>query len=401
MQNIKHDVWDLDFPTAPLLASVKRDGRIVDVIVQAGKDGFIHVLNRDTGESLFPFEERPVPASNMDGEQLAKTQRFPLKPAPFVRQEFTEEMVTRRTESAHRAVLEVLRSLDFGGRFTPPSAKGTIVFPGFAGGAEWGGEAFDPETGLYYVNANEMPWLLRLVRSGGFKSQDLAGQLYLSRCANCHKADRKGAPPEVPALDQLSGPLTEEHMHKMISEGGGRMPAFASLGKSAIDGLVAFLCTGEDREVEVKTSFKPSVELQYNFDGYNRFLDPDGYPAVTPPWGTLSAIRLDTGEYVWKVPLGEYPELTAQSIKDTGSPNHGGGVVTAGGLFFIGATHYDRKFRAFDKMTGKLLWETILPFAGNATPSTYQIKGKQYVVIAAGGGRGRPSGAKYVAFALP
>jgi quinoprotein glucose dehydrogenase len=400
-QTIKHDVWDLDFPTAPLLATVKRDGKTIDVIAQAGKDGFIYVLNRETGESLFPFEERAVPASEVEGEQLAKTQRFPLKPAPFVRQEFTEDMVTRRTEAAHKAALEVVRNLDFGGRFTPPSTKGTIVFPGFSGGAEWGGEAYDPETNLYYVNANEMAWILRLVPASGIKRRDRAGQIYLSRCASCHRADRKGTPPEFPALDQLAGRRTEEQLVALISKGSGRMPGFALLGEAAVQGLVAFLLKGEDREVEVESGFKPAAELKYSFDGYNQFRDLDDYPATTPPWGTLSAINLSTGEYAWKIPLGEYPELVAQGIKDTGTPNHGGGIVTAGGLFFIAATHYDSKFRAFDKLTGKLLWETLLPFAGNATPATYQVKGRQYVVIAAGGGRGRPSGAKYIAFTLP
>ena len=400
-QSVKHDTWDLDFPTAPLLATVKHNGKLMDVVVQAGKDGFIYVLNRETGESLFPSEERPVPASNMEGELLSKTQQFSLKPAPFVRQEMTEATVTNRTEAAHKAALESLRNLDFGGRFTPASTKGTIVFPGFSGGAEWGGEAYDPETHLYYVNANEVAWILRLVPAIGMKKRDQAAQIYLSRCASCHKPDRKGSPPEFPALDHLTGRLTEDQMTQFISSGGGRMPGFASLGEPALRALAVFLLKGEDREVEIESGFKPPIELKYTFDGYNQFTDPDGYPAITPPWGSLSAIHLDTGEFVWKIPFGEYPELVAQGIKDTGSTNHGGGIVTAGGLFFIGATQFDSKFRAFDKLTGKLLWETLLPFAGNATPATYEVDGRQYVVIAAGGGRGRPSGSQYVAFALP
>jgi quinoprotein glucose dehydrogenase len=269
---------------------------------------------------LFPFEERAVPASEVEGEQLAKTQRFPLKPAPFVRQEFTEEMVTRRTEAAHKAALEVVRNLDFGGRFTPPSTKGTIVFPGFSGGAEWGDEAYDPETNLYYVNANEMAWILRLVPASGIKRRDRAGQIYLSRCASCHRADRKGTPPEFPALDQLAGRRAEEQLVALISEGSGRMPGFALLGEPAVQGLVAFLLKGEDQEVEVESGFKPAVELKYSFDGYNQFRDLDDYPATTPPWGTLSAINLSTREYAWKIPLGEYPELVAPRHQRYGNP---------------------------------------------------------------------------------
>ncbi|MFN8006310.1 MAG: PQQ-binding-like beta-propeller repeat protein [Terriglobia bacterium] len=400
-QAVKHDTWDLDFPTAPLLATLQRNGKPVDVVVQAGKDGFVYVFNRETGESLFPSEERSVPASEVEGELLSKTQRVPLKPAPFVRQEMTEATVTRRTEAAHKAALETLRGLKFGGRFTPESTQGTIVFPGFSGGAEWGGEAYDPETHLYYINANEVAWILRLVPAKGIKNKDQAGQIYLGLCASCHKPDRKGFPPEFPALDKLAGRLSEEQIVQFVASGSGRMPGFASLGTPALKALAVFLLKGEDQEVEIETGFKPPINLKYTFDGYNQFLDPDGYPAITPPWGSLSALDLNSGEYVWKIPLGEYPELVAQGFKDTGTTNHGGGIVTAGGLFFIGATQYDRKLRAFDKSTGKLLWETLLPFAGNATPATYEVNGRQYIVIAAGGGRGRPSGSQYIAFALP
>lgn len=144
-------------------------------------------------------------------------------------------------------------------------------------------------------------------------------------------------------------------------------------------------------------------DLKYRFTGYKKFLDPDGYPATAPPWGTLNAINLNTGEYAWKLPLGEYPELVEKGMKDTGSENYGGPVATAGGLVFIGATNYDRKFRAFDKDTGKLLWETVMINSGNATPATYEVNGRQYVVIAAFGGKGRnnATGSGFVAFALP
>ncbi len=402
-QAIRHDVWDLDFPCAPLLVTVRHQGKLIDAVAQAGKNGYVYVLDRETGQSLFPLEERSVPASSVDGELLATTQRLPLKPAPFVRQEFTDDTVTRRTEMAHQAVLEKLSKLDHGRLFEPPSLRGTVYFPGLAGGAEWGGAAFDPETHLYYINANELAWIVHLIPTSQVSSKLTASRLYAHRCAGCHGPDRKGAPPEYPALDHIHDRLTHEQITWMVHHGGGRMPAFGSLGDPAIEALAAFLENQSDVKVTLGKSSKPDAAppLRYGVEGYQKFLDPDGYPANTPPWGTLSAINLDTGEYRWKVPLGDYPELVAQGMVNTGSENHGGGIVTAGGLFFIGATHYDNKFRAFDKNTGKLLWQTVLPHAANATPSTYELNGKQYVVVAAGGGRQRASGGSFIAFAIP
>jgi quinoprotein glucose dehydrogenase len=179
------------------------------------------------------------------------------------------------------------------------------------------------------------------------------------------------------------------------------MPGFPNLADDQVSSLIEFLATGESKEM--KNPEPPPPAMKYRFTGYHRFLDPDGYPAVTPPWGTLNAIDLNTGAYAWKIPLGEYPELAAAGLRNTGTENYGGPIVTAGGLLFIGATNFDNKFRAFDKATGELLWETSLPFSGNATPATYEIKGRQFVVIAAGGGKNlkTKSGGVYVAFALP
>ncbi len=400
-QGIHHDAWDLDFPSAPLLVKCRHNGKLVDAVAQAGKTGYLFVLDRTTGESLFPIEERPVPASPVDGELLSKTQPVPLKPAPFVRQDFTEDTVTRRTEAAHRAVLEQLQSLDHGQLFVPPSLRGTVFFPGPAGGAEWGGGAYDPETDIYYVNANESPWIVRLALPDKIHHSALASRFYQARCAPCHGRDRKGSPPEYPALDHLAGRLTDDQVSTMIRNGGGRMPPFDWIGEPAIKNLTNFLLRGTDVIIDLPSRRPASPGLKYTTESFKEFRDPDGYPANTPPWGTLSAINLDTGEYLWQIPLGEYPELVAQGMKNTGSENHGGGVVTAGGLFFIGATHYDNKFRAFDKKTGKLLWETVLPHAANATPAVYELDGKEYVAVAEGGGRERPSGSSFVAFTLP
>jgi quinoprotein glucose dehydrogenase len=398
-QAVRHDVWDLDFPSPPALITVKHAGRMVDAVAVAGKNGYIYVLNRETGESLFPLEERAIPQSTVDGERLAKTQPVPTLPAPFVRQRLDETMITNRTPAAHSVALEQLHKLNYGDLFIPPSLKGTVYFPGLAGGAEWGGSAYDPQTHVYYVNANELAWIVRLIPSQSAQRHSRPSRIYRAMCAGCHGPDRKGAPPEYPALDQPAK-LTAAQISNMLHQGGGRMPSFASIGEPAIVGLQNWLLMNDDHPVIVQFPHHAN-ELKYTVQGYEKFLDPDGYPATTPPWGTLSAINLDTGEYVWKVPLGEYPELVAKGLKETGTENHGGGVVTAGGLLFIGATHYDNKLRAFDKSTGKLLWETVLPFAANATPAIYELNRREYVVVAAGGGRDRACGDLFIAFALP
>jgi quinoprotein glucose dehydrogenase len=397
-QAVKHDVWDRDFPTSPVLVTVQRNGKSIDAVAQATKSGHVFVFNRETGESLFPLEERKAPPSPVTEEKLASTQVLPAKPEPFARQRLTEDTLTKRTPEAARVARDRFKTIRSNGQWEPPSLEGTIVFPGFDGAAEWGGQAFDPETGLFYVNSNEMAWVLRLVPrslAGGV----VRGQgLYARNCAGCHREDLGGSPPEFPSLKNLGSRMDSAALEKVIVKGVGRMPAFRSLGRDAIGALSAFLLRGEDKEVIVAKPESP-MEQSHTTDGYNKFLDPDGYPAIAPPWGTLNAISLDSGNYAWKIPFGEHPEL---ADKTTGSENYGGPLVTKSGLLFIGATNFDKKFRAFDKRSGKLLWETTLPFAANATPATYEVGGKQYIVIAAGGGKsGAPSGAMYFAFALP
>jgi len=400
-QAVHHDLWDRDFPAPPDLVTVRRNDREVDAVAQITKSGHVFLFDRDTGKPLFPIEERPVPATEVDGEATASTQPLPLKPPPFARQIFTSDMVTERTPEAHEAVLARLREVRSAGQFVPPSFEGTVVFPGFDGGGEWGGAAFDPATGLLYVNANEMAWILRLVKApvGG---ADSGATLYNARCAGCHREDMKGSPPEFPALTGIARRLTREQIVTIIHQGNGRMPAFARLPADAVSAIVTYVTTRKDVKVaDVRRSRWP-IQQKYRIDGYNKFLDPDGYPAVKPPWGTLNAIDLNKGEIVWRIPFGEYPELAAKGLRNTGSENYGGPVVTAGGLVFIGATIRDRKFHAFDKATGNLLWEATLPAGGTATPATYEVDGRQYVVIAAGGGKwGAPSGGSYVAYALP
>ena len=398
-QAVHHDIWDRDFPTPPLLVTVKRDGKNVDAVAQATKQGWLYLFDRLNGKPLFPIEMRKYAMSDVPGEVASDTQPLPTKPAPYARQRLTEDMLTTRTPEAHAWALEEFRKLRSDGQFFPLTVGAdTVVFPGFDGGAEWGGQAFDPETGIFYVNANDLPWTGALAETNADNS---ARRLYQTNCANCHGDDRAGAPPNIPGLNNLNGKKTSAEIATVVRQGAGRMPSFPSLSSADINAISNYVLSGENKEMAPTGG---PAAAPYRFTGYHRFLDPDGYPAVQPPWGTLNAIDLNTGEYAWKVPLGEYPALVEKGLKNTGSENYGGPIVTAGGLVFIAATNFDRKFRAFDKSTGTLLWEAVLPFSGNATPITYEVGGRQFVVIYANGGkapRGGPTGAAYVAFALP
>jgi quinoprotein glucose dehydrogenase len=392
-QAIKHDLWDWDFPASPNLVTVTRGGRQVEAVAQITKHGYVFVFDRKTGEPLFPIEYRPAPASDVDGERVSATQPHPVAPPPFTRQRLTESMLTTRTPEAHAAVLAEFRARRSGDLFTPPALEGTIIFPGVDGGGEWGGAAFDPATALLYVNSNEMPWIIQLV-----PNTDTA--VYNGKCASCHGADRQGSP-MAPSLVGIAARRSRDELTAIIRDGTGRMPGFPDLGGRNIADVVDFLVTGKDKAADPKVTSDPSW-LKYRNDGYTLWRDPDGYPPITPPWGTLSAIDLNAGAIRWSIPFGEYPELVAKGMGITGSDNYGGPVVTAGGLLFVAATNFDRKFRAFDKESGALLWETTLPAAGSATPSVYSVNGRQYVVIVCGGGKnGAPSGSAVVAFALP
>jgi quinoprotein glucose dehydrogenase len=246
-----------------------------------------------------------------------------------------------------------------------------------------------------------MAWIMKLVERQKSTGAADAQKLYNQRCAGCHRADRTGSPPEFPSLVGIGERHSDQEIAGIIRNGNGRMPGFPELKREEVSAITGFIARGENKELALSNNLPPEIDQKYRFDGYKKFLDPDGYPAIQPPWGTLTAIDLNKGTIAWKIPFGEHPELMA-AMGVTGSENYGGPVVTAGGLLFIGATDLDRKFHVFDKDTGKLLWQTLLPAGGNATPCTYEVNGKQYVVIAAGGGKsGAPSGGSYVAFALP
>lgn len=398
-QMVRHDLWDRDPPAPPTLLTVRRDGREVPAVAQITKSGHVFVFHRETGEPLFPIEEVGVPTSDLAGEVTSPTQPLPLKPAPFARQLFTAAEITDRSPAARMAVLERFVRLRAHARFAPPSREGTIIFPGFDGGGEWGGAAADPE-GVLYVNSNEMPWVLTMIETGG--GTTLGQQVYLQNCTGCHGADRRGnAAQNIPSLVGLKQRLTRAQTMEVIVKGRAVMPPWAFLGEAQREAVVSFLLGEGEVPPPVEATTGGADTPPYTHTGYNRWLDPDGYPAVKPPWGTLNAIDLNTGEYRWRVPLGEFPELTAQGIPPTGTENYGGPLITAGGVLFIGASK-DEHFRAFDRRTGEELWRAKLPAGGYATPSTYTAGGRQYVVIACGGGKmGTKSGDAYVAFALP
>lgn len=411
-QAIHHDLWDWDFPTAPALLTVKKDGKSIDALVQTSKQGYIYLLDRVTGKPVYPIVETPVPAhSDLDGEQPSPTQPIPTVIPAFARQGISEADLNKNIpDSSYQELVKRFHTYKGGPMFTPPSIEGTLVFPGLTGGGEWGGPSIDPESGIMYINANELPWIVtiqdnRIEQPAKTKQTNLeAGTtLYTKNCSGCHGADLKGSG-NFPALVDLNKRYKEIDFKNLITSGRRMMPAFKNLSESDKNAIASYLLNMDAKQKDVYIpeiqKKDPFYEVPYRLGGIKQFLTIEGYPAVSPPWGTLQAIDLNNGKVVWKETLGDHPDMKAKGIH-SGTENWGGSVVTAGGLVFIAATN-DEMFRAYNKKTGKLLLETKLPAGGYATPSVYSIKGKQYVVIACGGGkmRTKPSDT-YVAFTLP
>ncbi|HSJ66097.1 MAG TPA: PQQ-binding-like beta-propeller repeat protein [Anditalea sp.] len=410
-QYIHHDTWDYDPSSYPVLVTVEHNGEKVDAVAQTSKTGFVYVFNRETGESLFPIVETPVDTyTDLEGEKLWPTQPIPQLPAPFVRQAFNvADINPYLPKESYDEVKARLESYNTGRMFTPQSKQGTIIFPGFDGGAEWGGPAVDPQSNILYVNANEMPWILQMwdaePESSSAESHLEAGKsLYRQHCMVCHGEDRKGTDTN-PSIVNAHLNYNQESLRDLINTGRRMMPSFQHLNVNEKNAIISYV--GNVKELQEKPFINESSpieefrKLPYNISGYNKFKSKEGYPAIAPPWGTLTAINLNTGEHVWKSTLGVDKEMEEMGAEETGTENYGGPVVTAGGVLFIAATR-DNMFRAFNKKTGELLWEAELPASGFATPATYQINGKQYVVIACGGGKlGTKSGDAYVAFSLP
>jgi quinoprotein glucose dehydrogenase len=401
-QTIHHDMWDRDLPSPPVLVTLHHDGRSVDAVAQTTKTGFVFVFDRVTGESLFPIEEKPFPKSTLDGEQAWPTQPVPTKPAPYARQTLTEADISPYAENRSDLVAQFRGAHT--GLFQPFGKFPTILFPGFDGGGEWGGPAVDPD-GILYVNSTSMAWLVSMSdtpKEADLAQMSLGRRRYTENCVACHGPERKGLPAGgIPSLVGVGNRLRRDEVFSIISSGRKMMPAFTLLKKKDKDAVIGYLFGDEQPAGAAGAAADAPPRIPYQFDGYNRWVDSKGYPAISPPWGTLSAIDLNTGEYLWKVTFGEFKELTAKGIPPTGAENYGGPVATAGNLLFIAATK-DGMFRAFDKRTGKVLWEYTLPAAAFATPSTYEVAGKQFVVVACGGTKlGTKAGDSYMAFALP
>jgi quinoprotein glucose dehydrogenase len=396
-QTIHHDIWDRDLPSPPNLMTIEKDGEKIDVVAQITKSGYLFVLNRETGEPIYPIEERPIPQSDLDGEESWPTQPIPTVYPAFSRTHITEEDLAIRSEEAKAFARRTWDNNLVGQEFLPPSVKGTVMFPGFDGGGEWGGAAINPKSSTLFVNSNEMSWHLDVSPN----VMSTAGtNVYKINCQNCHGSDLKGSEMfgKVPELTNVSETLSRKEIIDRIKNGKGVMPPFQMLSENEINSVVDFLSGTESDTTKVKV--KESWPYPYFFNGYKKHYAEDGLPFIKPPWGQLTAVDLNSAKIKWQIPLGDIDSLNIPGFPITGTENYGGPVATSSGLLFIAATS-DNKMRAFDQETGKQLWEADLPVPGYATPATYFVDGKQYVVIACGGGKlGSPSGDSYVAFAL-
>jgi len=410
-QVVHHDLWDRDLPANPNLVTITHNGKTVDAVAQITKHGFIFMFDRTNGKPIFPIEEKPVPTNALPGEQPWPTQPIPSLPEPFARQHFGPEDVADLTPETHKDMTERYKMVKYNTMFTPPSKEGDWVFPGFDGGGEWGGAAVDPETKIMYLSNSEMPWAQVMIdvpkNTYAHTLQGMGHAIYNKYCLACHGPELKGNGSSFPSLVNIAKKMNEQQVGQLVENGRNMMPSFKQIAPNDKKALLAFVLKLPEKASDANLISKEPVsastlnDIPFTMNGYNRFLDKNGYPGIKPPWGTLDAVDLTSGKVLWKVPLGEYPELTKKGIPITGTELYGGPLVTKGGLVFVAATK-DEKIRAFDKQTGKQVWEAKLPAAGYATPATYSIDGKQYVVIACGGGKlGSKSGDSYVCFALP
>lgn len=406
-QVVHHDLWDRDLPAAPNLITINHKGKKIDALAQITKQGYIYLLDRTNGKPVFPIPEVPVPQDALPGEKPWPTQPIPTLPESFSRQKFGPEDVSDLSPETHKELMERYGLIKNSTQFSPPSKEGNWIFPDFGGGGEWGGAAVDMETKILYVNSNEVPSTQVMLDAPQTERTGITpGRAVYNRyCISCHGAELKGSGTEYPSLLNVNKKYKVEQIRQIIQQGRNRMPAFKHIPQSERENLVEYLSRTEVITKKIDSASPTMVyrksQIPYVMKGYDRFVDKDGYPGIKPPWGTLNAVDLNSGKLLWKVPLGEYAELVKRGLGITGSRNYGGPVVTKGGLVFIAATP-DEKIRAFDKNSGKMVWESKLPAAGFASPATYMINGKQFLVIACGGGKlGVKSGDSYVAFALP
>jgi quinoprotein glucose dehydrogenase len=400
-QAVHHDVWDRDFPANPNLIRIQKDGKWIDAVAQISKQGMTYVFDRETGEPVWPIVETPVTQSTLGGEVTSPTQPIPTLPEPFMKMTFQENDILNLKPEWQADIQAQLENALMGDTWLPPNGDHPIVlFPGMDGGGEWGGASFDPTTQTMYVNANQIPWIIQMTANANFENVGQA--VYTNYCGNCHGLELKGNPPAIPSLIGLKEKYSPDSLDLLLRKGRGAMPAFDYISKENRAVLVDYLLgkaeiKTDKKELEIANS---QLDPRYYMNGYKKLVTKEGLYGSNPPWGLLTAIDMKTGMKKWQIPLGEIDSLSAQGFAQTGTENYGGPVATAGGVLFIAATK-DEKIRAFDKETGELLWEAKLPASGHATPAVYEKNGKQYLVIACGGGKGTKSGDAYVAFALP
>ncbi|MEQ8218472.1 MAG: pyrroloquinoline quinone-dependent dehydrogenase [Arenibacter sp.] len=395
-----HDLWDRDPPAPPNLLTITRAGEKIPAVAQVTKQGYVFLFNRITGEPLFDIEEIPVPPSTLEGEKAWATQPFPTKPKPFARQ---SNLLTEKDLSPYAENKEELLALFTKADkriYAPPSLDPVLLLPGYDGAAEWGGAAADPEDGILYVNSNEMAWFLQMEKDTLNTNLAPGEFAYNKYCVVCHQKDRKGnVASGYPSLTKLKSTHDKEALALIIKKGKGMMTGFPQIEKTEMEALIQFLYGEEIAQTVAENKAEP-IKTTYKHKGYKKFLDSNGLPAIPPPWGTLHAIDLNSGDYLWSIPFGETMSLKEKGSPQTGSENYGGAIVTENGLLFIGATK-DGYFRAFNKKNGELLWEYKLPAAAFATPAMYEVNGKQYIAIACGGEKlGTEKGNKIVAFSL-
>ncbi|NND08804.1 MAG: pyrroloquinoline quinone-dependent dehydrogenase [Saprospiraceae bacterium] len=406
-QVVHHDIWDYDIPCAPNLVQVKRGDDLIDAVAQPTKMGHLFVLDRETGEPVFPVEELPVPKSEIPGEVSWPTQPFPPESLRYARQEITTADITDLSTEAREFVKRSIAGMETGTIFRPPSKDSALIMPQFNGGTDWGGAAYDPLMRKIYVNAsNEAEWISMAPAPKAEKLSrfDLGSKIYQTQCTFCHgNSNSEIKTHSLTSLQLITKQRSASEIMHTLANGKGNMPKFNWLSADERLALVAFLKEeGQEETLDLsKIELNFSNEVPWLSTGHHPIKDNHGFPINKRPWGTLSCIDLDAGGIEWQVPLGTYPTLEAEGFEPTGTFNLGGPLVTAGGLVFIAAT-MDERFRAFDKETGEMLWEFQLDAGGYATPATFEIDGEQFVMIAAGGGGipGTPSGDSYYCFSL-
>lgn len=396
-QELRHDIWDWDIPAPPNLVTVERHGFKVDAVAQVTKAGNTLLLDRVTGKPLYDFRLVRVDTHGLPGDQTARYQPSPELPEPFARNAFTAADLPK-DPAIREPLLPLFQRANSGPFPSFDEARPTILF-NIHGGAEWTGAAADAR-GFLYVTSNEIPWNITCFRDDDpapLTPPSEGEKVYQSICVACHGADRMGIG-HAPPLRGVRHRLSEDEIRTILKNGRNGMPALPFLSEEQIRPLLDFILC-RDRPISSKVDSK---NIAWTFAGFRKFVDQHGFPACTPPWGTLNCINLNTGKKAWSVPLGEYAELTAKGTPITGQENFGGATVTASGLVFVSGTR-DKKVRAFDADTGKELWSAQMPLHGSAPISTYEARGKQFIVVpATGGGKlGGPSGDTWVAYALP